>query len=94
MHAPQRYLDRFPNLELERRTYAAMLAAMDDGVGAILAQVKALGLERNTLVFFSSDNSATREPRAGLDGQPARAGSNRPFRGAKFSLFASTCPPF
>lgn len=87
MHAPRKYVDRFPDLEPERQMYAAMLAAVDDGIGEILATARQLGLLENTLVFFSSDNGATREPRAGLNQQPARGGSNHPLRGFKFSLF-------
>ena len=32
MHAPQKYLDRFPHLAPDRRIMAAMLSAVDDGV--------------------------------------------------------------
>jgi len=87
MHAPARYVSRFPELEWERRMYAAMLAAVDDSVGAILSLIEKLGLRENTLIFFSADNGATAEPRAGLNQKPARGGSNHPFRGWKFSLF-------
>ena len=87
MQAPQRYVDRFADQEPERRMYAAMLAAMDDGVGAIVGTLKRLGLAENPLIFFQGDNGATREPRAGLNQQPARGGSNYPLRGFKFSLF-------
>ncbi len=87
MHAPARYVSRFPELEWERRMYAAMVAAVDDSVGAILSLIEKLGLRDNTLIFFSSDNGSTAEPRAGLNQKPARGGSNHPFRGWKFSLF-------
>ncbi len=87
MHAPRKYLDRFPDLEPERRVYAAMLAAMDDGVGRIMAAVQRRGLDGNTLVFFQGDNGATREQRAGLYQEPAHGGSNAPLKGFKFSLF-------
>ncbi len=87
MHAPARYLERFPGLEPERRTYAAMIAAVDDGVGEIRRTLDQLGLLENTLVFFIADNGATTEARAGLDQQPATAGDNSPYRGFKFSLF-------
>jgi len=40
-------------------TYAAMITYLDTQVGKVLAQVKALGLEENTLIMFSSDNGAT-----------------------------------
>lgn len=87
MHAPQRYMDRFPDLPPERRTYAAMLAAVDDGVGQIRRTLEQHGLLNGTLIFFVADNGATTEPRAGLNQQPATAGDNGTFRGFKFSLF-------
>src|SRR5256885_11819102 len=73
MHAPRKYVERFPGLGPERQTYAAMLAAMDDGVGQVVRTLRDLRLLENTLVMFTADNSATREPRAGLNGQPATA---------------------
>ena len=87
MHAPQKYIDRFKHLPLERRIYAAMIAAVDDGIGEIRALLQDLQLTSNTLIVFAADNGATTEPRAGLNGQPATAGYNRGFRGFKFSLF-------
>jgi arylsulfatase A-like enzyme len=87
MHAPKQYVERFKDLEPERRMYAAMLAAADDAIGAILGEVRRAGQLQNTMVVFQSDNGATREPRGGLNQQPATAGSNEPLRGFKFSLF-------
>jgi len=87
MHAPKKYVNRFPKLERERQMYAAMLSAADDGIGEILGLIEKLGLHDNTMVFFSCDHGATREPRAGLNQQPAKGGSNSPLRGHKFSLF-------
>lgn len=40
MHAPDKYMRRFPNFPLERRTYAAMIAAVDDGIGRIRAALE------------------------------------------------------
>lgn len=87
MHAPKKYVERFPSLDPERRMYAAMLAAADDAIGEIVDTVKQLGLAERTMIFASADNGATREPRAGLNQQPAKGGSNGVFRGNKFSLF-------
>ena len=87
MHAPQKYLERFAHLPFERRVYAAMIAAVDDGIGEIRALLERRGLTRDTLIVFTVDNGATTEPRAGLGNQPATAGYNRGFRGYKFSLF-------
>ena len=87
MHAPAEYIHRFAHLPPERRTYAAMLAAMDDGVGEVRSALRELQLESNTLVLFLADNGATREARAGLDGKPATTGDNGGRRGFKFSAF-------
>lgn len=87
MHAPQKYVDRFKHLPLERRIYAAMIAAVDDGIGEIRQLLRELNLHGDTILFFGADNGATTETRAGLQGQPATAGQNRGFRGYKFSLF-------
>jgi arylsulfatase A-like enzyme len=59
LEAPQNYLDRFSGDMPEARRYAlAMISAVDDGVGLIMEKLKALGLDRNTLIFFASDNGA------------------------------------
>ncbi len=79
MQAPDRYLEKFSHLpDIHRRLFAAMLAQLDEGVGTVLAQLHAHGLEENTLVVFLSDNGgATRELTSG----------NGPLRGEKGSLF-------
>ncbi|WP_337044348.1 arylsulfatase [Emticicia sp. 17c] len=40
-------------------TYAAMITYMDKQVGRIMALLKELNLDKNTLIMFSSDNGAT-----------------------------------
>jgi arylsulfatase A-like enzyme len=61
VHAPlqstQAYLARVaPSADAKRRTYLAMLAALDDAVGRIVATVDQAGLGRDTLIVFTSDN--------------------------------------
>ena len=88
MIAPQRCLDRFPEtMDRDRRMHAAMLAAVDDGVGRLLEQLRRSGINRNTVVFFQSDNGATQEERADHLARPYGGGSNAPFRGYKMGLF-------
>ncbi len=87
MHVPDKYMQRFPGMPLERSIYAAMIAAVDDGIGAIREALVRNGQFENTIVFFVGDNGATTEKRAGLNQEYATAGSNGPFRGFKFSLF-------
>ena len=42
-----------------RAAYAAMITRMDRYIGNILALIKKLGLEKNTIVVFTSDNGTT-----------------------------------
>ncbi|MEN6607077.1 MAG: sulfatase-like hydrolase/transferase [Bryobacteraceae bacterium] len=87
MHAPEKYVRRFVHLPLERRIYAAMIAAVDDGVGEIRRVLSETGRLDDTLIFLVGDNGATTEKRAGLNQEYAAAGDNGVYRGFKFSLF-------
>ena len=78
LQASEKYLKRFPNLQGKRKTYAAMVSAVDDGVGMVLDQLEKLNLDENTLVFFLSDNG----------GPETKNGSNNgPLRGMKSSVY-------
>ena len=86
LEAPQKYLDRFASIENPRRkTYAAMLSALDDNVGLVLAKLREKQLENDTLIFFVSDNGGP-SPTAE---QPNRGNNsnNAPLSGAKGQLF-------
>ena len=88
LHAPAKYLDRFPDLPAERRIMAAMIAAMDDGVGEIVAELDRAGMRDDTFVFFQSDNGPSRETRNWLDGRTEPYyGSRCALKGHKFSLY-------
>lgn len=88
MMAPQKYLDRFPaSIDRDRRLHLATVAALDDAVGEVRTALQRKGLDKNTCVFFMSDNGATHEVRADHRGRPYEGGSNRPYRGWKGSLF-------
>lgn len=89
MHAPQRYLDRFPDLAPDRRIMAAMISAVDDAVGAVLAELERQEIRENTCVFFTSDNGPSRETRNWLDGRrdPYYGGTAGALKGHKFSLY-------
>ncbi len=88
MMAPKKYLDRFPaTMDRDRRTHLAMVAAVDDVVGSVLDQLKRMGVEQETVVFFQADNGATREERASSLGKPAEGGNNGRYRGYKLGLF-------
>ena len=83
VHSPlqgaDKYMKKFAHIEdVHRRIFAAMLANMDDSVGAVMNQLRKSGLEENTLVFFLSDN-----------GGPTRelTSSNLPLRGEKGQMY-------
>jgi arylsulfatase A-like enzyme len=89
MHAPKKYMDRFPDLPWDRQIMAAMLSAVDDGVGAIMDELDRQGVRENTLVVFVSDNGPSRETRNWLDGtqDPYYGGTAGKLKGHKFSLY-------
>lgn len=60
-------------------TYAGMVSRLDDYVGQILAKLKSMGLDDNTLVIFTSDN--------GHSFDKDFFNSNGPFRGRKLQLY-------
>jgi len=79
MQTTDKYLARFPHIvDRQRRTYAAMLSAMDDGIGKTLAALRAEGLDENTLIFFLNDNGGPT-----MAGTTINGSSNAPLRGSK-----------
>ena len=89
MHAPRKYMDRFAHLPWDRQVMAAMISAVDDGMGEIVAELERQGVRDNTLIFFMSDNGPSRETRNWLDGRldPYYGGTTGQLKGHKFSLF-------
>lgn len=73
------YMKKFAHIkDVQRRIFAAMLANLDDSVGRVLKKLKDEDLDRETVVFFISDN-----------GGPTRelTSSNLPLRGGKGNLY-------
>ncbi len=73
VHAPQAKVQMDSSEVM--RAYREMVQEMDSGVGAVMQALENLNLKDNTLVFFFSDNGAT------------RSGSNGKLRGHKGSLW-------
>ncbi|MCF7789025.1 MAG: sulfatase-like hydrolase/transferase [Prosthecobacter sp.] len=75
---PPQYLERYgwpPDEKDEKRRFRAVLTALDDAIGRVLATVDDLGLRERTLVICLSDNGAFMLKGRGLEVQ-----SNRPLR--------------
>jgi arylsulfatase A-like enzyme len=71
-----KYGRRYDDVEDRKAAYKEMIESLDANVGKIVAAVRQLGLERNTLIFFTSDNGAY-----------SWVGSNLPCRGQKTDLW-------
>lgn len=78
--APASYKEPYANLKEPRRTYAGMLAAMDEGIGQVLDAVAAKGIAQDTLILFTSDNGGPR-PGVVTDNGPLRAGKGTVYEG-------------
>jgi arylsulfatase A-like enzyme len=73
LQAKPELLEKYARIpDMKRRTYAAMLDAMDTAAGRILRKLDDDRIAENTIVLFTSDNG----------GQPAQGGKNL-FRGGK-----------
>lgn len=68
-----------------RAGYAAMVSHMDRDVGKVMALLKKLNLDKNTLVIFTSDNGPTFDRLGGADS--TFFNSAGPFRGRKCSVY-------
>ncbi len=74
LDAPSEYQSRFTGTA-GAKMYAAVVTSLDDSIGRVLDELEHLGLDKNTLVIFTTDNGA-----------PQGEGSNAPFSGFKNSL--------
>jgi arylsulfatase A-like enzyme len=79
MFAPPRFREMIADAsDPKRKTALAMLAALDEGVGRIVASVRGAKLEGKTLIIFISDNGGP---------TPENQSSNAPLRGYKGQLY-------
>lgn len=84
LQAPQKYLDRTEHIQNNFRTvYAAMILAVDDGVGKIWDVLKKNKIDDNTIIIFLSDNGGTYQamnyPRRAYKGNMFEGGTKVPF---------------
>jgi len=78
LEAKKEDMEIFANIkDKDRRTYAAMVYAVDRGVKKIVETLKATGEYENTLIVFYSDNG----------GRPDRGANNFPLKEGKGSVY-------
>jgi arylsulfatase B len=78
--APQALIDRYSAIkDPKRRTYAAMVTALDTAIGQVLDALDRTGAADNTIVIFHSDNGAQLQ-QGGMN-IPLRAGKSTTFEG-------------
>jgi arylsulfatase A-like enzyme len=70
----------FARIRQSNPVYAANVQSMDDSVGKIMETLKALGLEENTIIVFTSDNGGFSTTKNGTPQMPT---SNLPLRFGK-----------
>lgn len=79
MHATDDRLQKLAHIaDPQRRKYAAMMSAMDDAVGLVMAKLREKGLIESTLVAFISDNGGPV-----MRGVSINGANNEPLRGSK-----------
>ena len=84
LQAPQEWLEKLKPIEnASRRTYAAMVCALDVAIGGVMAKLDETKQRENTLIYFVSDN--------GGPNLAAKSGTNftdnSPLRGAKGAVY-------
>lgn len=88
LQATSKYLNRFDNIKnKKRKTYAAMVSAIDDGVGRLLDKLETLEIVENTMIFFLSDNGGP-ESKNGSNNGPLRDGKSSIYEGGNRIPFA------
>lgn len=90
LRATRHYLDLYKDIgDEQRRTYAAMVSALDDAVGMIVKALDRKGLTGNTLIVFHSDNGgALPHQYATGDGDATKQyADNGPYRDGKGNFY-------
>lgn len=77
--AGPRYRQMYENQEVEHRNYYGCITAMDEQIGRLRTELKTLGVERDTMLWFCSDN--------GPEGKDSAPGRTEGLRGRKRSLY-------
>ncbi len=78
LQVPDKYTEPYAKRPRPRRMYSGMLAALDETVGRIVAALAEAGMQKDTLILFSSDNGGP---------EPGRVSDNGSLRAGKGTLY-------
>ncbi|PKA98540.1 arylsulfatase A-like enzyme [Flavobacteriaceae bacterium MAR_2009_75] len=93
LQEPKEWVESYAEIENNsRRDFAAAMSHVDDDMGKLLAELKAMGLSENTLIIFMSDNGGMEnwypeEQYQGKHGPNDVLGDNTPLRNWKSSNY-------
>ncbi|MCC9642115.1 arylsulfatase [Rhodopirellula sp. JC740] len=85
LHAPQKYIDMYPDMKDNVATFFGMITNIDDNVGKTRALLKELGIYENTIFMFTTDNGTAgganifNAEMRGKKGSPYEGGHRVPF---------------
>lgn len=77
----EKFREQYGGLSVDQQHYYGTLSAMDDQIGRLRARLRKLNIEKNTIVFFTSDNGPE-----GIDVQGRTRGETNGLKGRKRSL--------
>jgi len=75
-HAPQKYLDLYPELDSKLQAFFGMITNIDDNVGKIRKKLDEIGAAENTLFIFTTDNGTAGGSKHFSAGMSGNKGSN------------------
>lgn len=78
LQVPESYTSTYTSLKGNRKTYAGMLAAMDEAIGQVVAALEEQKMRDKTMIIFSSDNGGP---------SPGRVTDNGPLREGKGTIY-------
>jgi arylsulfatase B len=85
LHAPQKYIDMYPEMRDNVATFFGMITNIDDNVGRTRELLRELGVHDNTIFIFTTDNgtaggaSVYNAGMRGKKGSPYEGGHRVPF---------------
>lgn len=81
LQAPAAIVQKFSHIkDPVKRVYYAMIASLDDAIGELQNHLQSLNIERNTLIFFISDNGGATYTHT-TDNYPLKGGKITDFEG-------------